>query len=364
MKKPIALLLVVCLVMSTPLMALAARPNTPGPPAQVVTPLYLNLGDSIAYGLSAEPGKSYFDQYADFLKKGPSMNLGVPGATTGELLAALGTPEFQRAVARADIITISIGGNNLLRPVILAAFGAYGLNYEDYGNMEEALTALYTAIYQEEMILSGTWQAKVDSILASPELSGFLTAGATGFAGDWGSIIASIRSLNENAAIMVLNLYNPVKAEDNPVLHGVFDGFLDLMNMTLNELDGFYDYQVIDVYNAFKMNPSAVAFSLAWDTLNLDPHPTTAGHSTIFSLLTALGNVRAFQPGKPVFAGNPGSPAMAEAEVIAVVDADAGLPAAHEDGEGNPLSVFGFGQAVNGLVREDPGALVEHVRAR
>jgi hypothetical protein len=66
---------------------------------------------------------------------------------------------------------------------------------------------------------------------------------------------------------------------------------------------------VLDVYNAFKLNPAAVAFSLAWDTLNLDPHPTTAGHASFSSLLTALGDVRAFQPAKPAGAGKPMNPA-------------------------------------------------------
>ena len=30
---------------------------------------YLNIGDSIAYGLSADPGHSYFDLYSDYLER-------------------------------------------------------------------------------------------------------------------------------------------------------------------------------------------------------------------------------------------------------------------------------------------------------
>ncbi|MDW7670768.1 MAG: GDSL-type esterase/lipase family protein [Bacillota bacterium] len=355
MKKRIALLLVVCLVMSTPLMALAARPNTPGLPADIVTPLYLNLGDSIAYGMSAEPGKSYFDRYARTLQPGLAVNMGAQGLTSGELLAGLGLPDVQLAVAGADVINISIGGNNLLRPVILAAFGAYGLNYGDYGDMEAALTALYTAIYVDEMLIPGTWETTINSILTSPELSGFLTARATDFTDDWGSIIASIRSLNENATIKVLNLYNPVKAEHTPLLHANFEELLAPMNQTLNQLQTVYGYQVADVYTAFKNDKKSVEFTLALDSLNLDPHPTTKGHQIIFRELMKLGNVRAFQPGKPDFAGNQARLAITETEEIAIDDVG-GLPAAHE------VTGAELGELVAQTAQEDPGALVDHIR--
>jgi hypothetical protein len=66
------------------------------------------------------------------------------------LLAALGTAEFQRAVTRADIITISIGGNNLLRPIresVAAAFGAAGLtpNLENPMEIKAAIAAIAAA---------------------------------------------------------------------------------------------------------------------------------------------------------------------------------------------------------------------------
>lgn len=364
MKKRIALLLIVCLCIGTPFTVLAARPDTPGPPAQVAAPVYVNLGDSIAYGMSAAPGQSYFERYARTLKPGMAFNLGQPGLVSDDLLDVLqDISGVQAAVASADIITISIGGNNLLRPVILAAFDAYGLDY-DYDSMEEALADLYQAILAAEGEQAGTWNEKVNAILESENLSDALTAGFESFSDEWPAIMEFIHEANHDAVIKVLNLYNPVKPADNPAMHLIFENLLTAMNGILNLYQGEFAYQIVDVYTAFIENDEAVGFNLELNSLNLDPHPTTKGHQIIFRELMKLGNVRAFQPEKPYFSGNSVNPAIAETEDIAVAGADAGLSAAHEDEEGNSLSGFGFGQAVSGLGQEEPGALVEHVRRR
>lgn len=93
---------------------------------------YTSLGDSIAYGMSASQGKGYVDLFYNYLKKqdgNSGMNLynfAVPGDTSSELLSKLqDDTNIQSSIKNAKVVTISIGGNNILSPVIAAACQAF-----------------------------------------------------------------------------------------------------------------------------------------------------------------------------------------------------------------------------------------------
>lgn len=404
MKKKVALFLAVCLLVTTPLTALAAKPEVNGKPSHVVTPLYLNLGDSIAYGMSAEPGQSYFELFVEYLKVGPAVNLGVPGATTGDLLMALGTKEYQRAVQRADIITISIGGNNLLKPVILAMSDLMGITPEELVTIHNDPLALNQA-FQTAMVTliplgfdpteDDLMVAIVDYVIAAAGPG--LIEGANAFSSEWPAIYANIRQMNPHATIVPLTIINPFFHAGNDTLTGAFNSFAAPMNVIIWSVSGMENTYVIDPNPAFLANENAVAFSLDPAAPNMDIHPTTVGHGIIFSLLAPLAEERVFQPGKPAGVGKGltseveelqennavGLPAahgvdgeelgelvseLAQEEPGALADhvssSAAGLPAAHEDEAGDPLSGYGFGQAVAGLAQEDPSTLAQHVRDR
>ena len=408
MKKRIAILLIVCLCILNPLTALAARPANPGPPADVATPLYLNLGDSIAYGMSAAPGQSYFDLYSENLI-GPSLNLGVPGAKTSDLLYALQTKEYQRAVQRADIITISIGGNNLLGPVIEAMSNLLGITPEELISIHNDPIALNQAFLTAAQTLGippdhPDFMAVLVQTLAETvifQAQQELLAGAHAFSTEWPAIYSTIRQLNPNATVIVLTIINPFTHAGNDLLIGAFNSFVGSMNdeSSMNYLLGLPALMdektyVADAYSEFLINSGAVGFSLS-PPLNLDIHPTTLGHGIIFNLLTDLGDVRAFQPGKPDAIGKPLSPEIPEKLEVSDVEAAAGMPAAHgvtgaefgslvsetvqEDPdiladhvsskaaglpEAHGVSGYTFGQAVSGLALENPAALAAHVRDR
>jgi lysophospholipase L1-like esterase len=89
------------------------------PPPQPVT--YLALGDSIATGAGAETG--YPTRYRQVLadETGAEVtleNLARDGWTSGDLLAAIREePEFTELLEEADVVTLSVGGNDLLRPL-------------------------------------------------------------------------------------------------------------------------------------------------------------------------------------------------------------------------------------------------------
>lgn len=110
-------------------LALTVSAHPPAAPAATSPPAYLALGDSIAFGVGAsDPSQGgyvalvYQALQASQRYRGEGLelvNLSVPGATSADLVApggqleeALG--EIRRRGAGVEVITIDIGGNDLL----------------------------------------------------------------------------------------------------------------------------------------------------------------------------------------------------------------------------------------------------------
>ena len=119
-------MVIACLLLALPIQSFAVKPESD-------PMVYLNLGDSIAAGTGVDPDSSYYTLYSDYLEEGfgaiPVPNTSsYPGLDSSQLLLQLQTnPALRAAVSSADIITVSIGANNLLGPIIAAANTAYGL---------------------------------------------------------------------------------------------------------------------------------------------------------------------------------------------------------------------------------------------
>lgn len=84
---------------------------------------------------STSPEKSYTSLFYNYLKgldgKGDLTfaNLSMPGDTSTDLLTKISTNDTVKvAIKNVDEITISIGGNNLLGPVIAAIGAAFNVN--------------------------------------------------------------------------------------------------------------------------------------------------------------------------------------------------------------------------------------------
>jgi lysophospholipase L1-like esterase len=293
--------MIIILIALSPIQAFAAAEPFNAKPLN-----YLSLGDSIAYGMSADEGMSYFKLFSEFkdesafMKAGSNVNLAVPGATTVDLLESLATKEFQKAIKKADVITISIGGNNLLKPVIAAVFMAYGLNPEV--NTIEELIYTIASFGGSEINAMSKWAEVTALIIASAQntssgqLGYFLVLGQQAFIAQMPLIYETIRELNPNAKIVALNQYNPFVYAENALLYGLFETLAGGMNNLLDLWALNENCFVADVHDAFFIVPDAVTFSLNPATLNLDIHPTTLGHGLIFGLLEDLDIVAAFTP--------------------------------------------------------------------
>jgi lysophospholipase L1-like esterase len=237
---------------------------------------YVALGDSIATG-TIYPGASitsyvtYFYQYLIQQNPGTNVtmkNLAADGSRSNELYTKLGIADqltadanMVSAVIGADIITISIGGNNLMQAAKdSSALGGYNFNQFNTSLAEQ---------------------------------------GVQDFNNHWVPIINKIKELNPDVLIIVNTLYNPYNEAD-AALHNAVDSYL--FRSTEAEVKGINDvilnsaglgYLIADVYGAFNQystNMGAITYFYPgpldfWGQLTRNPHPNTSGQYIITALV-------------------------------------------------------------------------------
>ena len=96
------------------------RPQTVPEPSIDRSLHVVTLGDSLAYGAGDETGRGIAGRLEEELRRrgmtdSETVNLGVNGAQTADLLARLKQDRVRKPVARADAIILSIGANDLFR---------------------------------------------------------------------------------------------------------------------------------------------------------------------------------------------------------------------------------------------------------
>ena len=279
-KRILSTLLALCLALSLlPASALAAGGEQKS---------YVALGDSITtgYGL-AENETGFARQVAD--SNGYTLtNLAKDGATSSMLLTSLSDSEVSSAIASADLITVTIGGNDLMDAL-------YAYLAEEY-NKQNSDTPITAADVKASLAgtLSEIPQVAMLSFAASkipdfPDSTAANTALST-FATKFSSIISAIKGNNSSAEIIVVNQYNPYSrlSTGNLLDLSALDSAVQALNTAISS-GATAGYTVADVYTAFEEateNPCNASVSLP--SINLDFHPNAAGHSLIASTISAL----------------------------------------------------------------------------
>lgn len=245
-------------------------------------PLYLALGDSIGYGLSAAPGQGYADQFYGYLKNASQydglqfLNTAVPGYKTSNLLNLLKTtPQVQTVLPTSKVITVSIGGNNLLGPVMAKA--------RELFNVQADLSDPYFINELKAAMAAdpAATQLKLAGLTTDVAFFNTLTQGALDFASDWQQIVPILKTAAPSAQIYVLTLYNPLNAHDP--LYANFETLITQINSVIKA--GSQNYTVVDVHDIFKNNTGEPVVNFNFATLSLDPHPSQLGHNMIFNAL-------------------------------------------------------------------------------
>ena len=224
---------------------------------------YLALGDSIATGTLTyfSSTKSYawhlaraLEQYNKSYGGVIYKNMAVDGDSTGRLLWRLSNSELLRnLVSDADIITLSIGGNDLLKAASVPGFTSFDLSMAR------------------------------QSIHKFPQ--------------NWEKIIRIIRTLNPTAILLTMTIYNPYCAShslsgcylSDRGLHERVEKLLAPINDSIlaNQEAG---YHVVDVYSEFQrfccgqMGRVVCLYPNPGSYIMRNPHPTPWAHRYIGQL--------------------------------------------------------------------------------
>ena len=218
---------------------------------------YTALGNSIAFGEGASfkvndsenHGYGYVYYFRDFLSTifpcVNLINLAHPGDTSTNLLQRLQTDLFREAVKKADLLTISIGGNDLLNCVPQPP----------------------------------------------PTIPACLSNAVATFSLNWPLIMREIRkSIRSHAEIFVMTVYDPFNGE-NPLVKTAIQN----INHVIQANRSTFHYKVVDVHADFlgqftnTTQPKVCTWTHFCETPGPpdflpDPHPTDSGHLEIARL--------------------------------------------------------------------------------
>ncbi len=229
---------------------------------------YVALGDSISFGIGAsQPANSYVNSFYNYLRALPGnegmvlKNLSVSGHTTSMLKNVLADDYTQMALANAKVVTVSIGGNNLLGPIITKIHKYAGVSIDD-PNLRQRILAIF--------------EDKDKFNLYSGIITSELNAGVQKFEQEWPEIALSIKTLAPSADLYAMTVYNPFEKGD--IFYNMVDPFIQKINYTINTTAT--GYKVADVYTAFNNDTSGLALT---GIEAFDPHPTDKGHEIIFN---------------------------------------------------------------------------------
>lgn len=233
---------------------------------------YVSLGDSIATGTTTpitSPTTPYVDLFQNYLDSKYTIPIfrtafETDGDRTNELLYKLNNNDAMiTAVSNADVITISIGGNNLMQ----AAKDDSALGGYDFNSFDAAIAE----------------------------------SGRADFEAHFPQIMSRIQALNADAEVMVMTIFNPYNTSDAS-LHTAVQSYLFRPNDAtygINEMilskAGEFNYRIADVYQNFydtyADNMGAVTYFYPtdwWGRLTRNPHPNQTGQNIIFNLHKAI----------------------------------------------------------------------------
>lgn len=286
-KRILATLLCLCMVLCMiPLTASAAEaePETPK--------VYVALGDSIPAGVGLAETETAFPKLLADSNSFALENLAASGETSTTLLAKLADPETVAKLAAADVITLTVGGNDLMDALYTYLANQYNADKEEEAQLtKEEIQAKLQAGDPELLAFAVT-------VAADFAESTEATAALLGYTENLAKIVGVIQIANSDVTLLVTNQYNPYtylaeQAANLPVADSLkavastFEEGVAGLNWVISYAAAQMKYTVVDVYSAFaaaEKNPCNASID-ATAKVNLDFHPNAYGHSLIAKVL-------------------------------------------------------------------------------
>lgn len=227
------------------------------------------LGDSISSGYGLAKGElGYYDYLADCLG-GTMTNLAKTGAATADLIAQLDNSACAAAVSGADVICISVGGNDLMKPA-----KEY---FDQFSKEGETIMDTLRRVVKEkdaQTIVTGLTRALREPRAAAKE--------------NYAVIETKLRALNPNAQIVMQTVYNPFEVPES---------FFTSRNYSATDIKNYGDLLNYVTNNEKQLNTAMAALTTVktadimgaftgsgWlydRILSKDIHPTALGHALI-----------------------------------------------------------------------------------
>ncbi len=260
---------------------------------------YVALGDSISAGYGLESLNDSFPTLltAQLGSEYTLSNKAVSGDTTTDLLEHLKTADYKQAVSAADVITVTIGGNDLLAFLYKFLSEKLGMNLEqvtaalENGDFSVVVKAA-NAIISNDFAPNASEQAVISANHAE--------------------VVKQIKALNPDVTLVIATQYNPyaylaAQVSELPsfLLQGDLKTLADAVvklsetvestiipfNEDVKNRAATQSYLVADAYALFKNsseNLSNAAFVMSPISIELDFHPNKAGHSAIATCMKTV----------------------------------------------------------------------------
>ncbi len=249
--------------------------------------IYVALGDSVpaGYGLT-DPQDCNVNQFSKLLSDNgcPNTlyNYSVSGITTDDLQKRLldlssAEPEVYQTIKNASVVTVNIGGNNVLGPLVEAVNQKMKQQFETLGitNIKSATQAqlISVAVALSQMTLTVEEMSKIEQ-------------GAASFRDDFPKIIKWLKTNAPHAKIIADTIYNPIPSYLN--FYKTSEEKLNKMNTFIIENAGKSGYETADIYASFRAEQAKGTQILNLNLgqfkntpLSVDIHPNSAGHTLI-----------------------------------------------------------------------------------
>ncbi len=255
---------------------------------------YLALGDSIStgYGLADASTECFVPQLAEDIGYNFT-NEAVDGNTAANLLTQLQGGTLDSAISEAELVTITCGGNDLMNPLYERIANAYNAANEDSPITAEDVTVILAG--QHETLSKTALLTYALSAVEGFSDSDEFAASLADFETNMNSIIEYLFDKNYYLSIAIATQYNPYVAFKGVNLFGIdanliydeIDEGANKLNNTIMSICsniGNYRLRYADVNYSFSSASDPASLCNAGMNgldINLDFHPTAAGHAVI-----------------------------------------------------------------------------------
>lgn len=234
--------------------------------------VYTAMGDSIPNGYMAK-NETEIQAYPELLSEKLSVVYGREvllskytknGLSSEKLLQTyLQQEEVRTSLHRSDLITLTIGSNDLLNQFKQVARDILNTDQKFY-TAQEALETLQDAVSENPFLL-----VKCITAIAEWDYQSFEST--------WREVMLQIgANRKENSQMVVTTIYNPVESVELPsTLNAVVENIISKLNEIIWNCSEEYDYKVVDLFS------TEIGRETQLDGL----HPNQHGQNLISSLI-------------------------------------------------------------------------------